>query len=55
MSDYWNYWQQPDGTMRLTKIKGDPYDFYRCVGCWKIWVSTAKKMGHKEASCKKHR
>jgi hypothetical protein len=44
-----------DGTIYLNKIKGDPLDFYRCSGCWKMWKSTAKKMGHKEAACKKNR
>jgi hypothetical protein len=44
-----------DGTIWLQKIKGDPYDSYRCVGCWKSWLSTAKKMGHKEAACRKNR
>ena len=44
-----------DGTIYLQKIKGDPYDMYRCIGCWKTWLSTAKKMGHKEATCRKHR
>jgi hypothetical protein len=52
MSDYPTY---GDGTIYLQKIKGDPYDFYRCVGCWKSWSSMAKRAGHKEASCKKHR
>ena len=53
MSDYQTY---GDGTIYLQKIKGDDYyDLYRCIACWKSWRSTAKKMGHKEASCKKYR
>ncbi len=52
VSDFDTYW---NGIIRLQKIKGDPYDSYRCVGCWKSWLSTAKRMGHKEASCRKYR
>lgn len=52
ISDYQTY---RDGTIYLQKIKGDPNDFYRCVGCWKTWPSFAKKMGHKEATCRRHR
>ena len=44
-----------DGTIYLQKVKGDPYDMYRCIACWKSWPSTAKKMGHKEAACRRHR
>ena len=45
-----------NGTIRLQKIKTDDYhDLYRCVGCWKSWKSSSKKMGHKESSCKKYR
>ena len=44
-----------DGTIWLQKLKAEPYDLYRCVGCWKTWPSTAKKMGHKEAACRRHR
>ena len=44
-----------DGTIYLMKMKGDPYDSYVCMGCYKSWLSTAKKMGHKEATCRKHR
>lgn len=52
ISDYQTY---RDGTIYLQKIKGDPNDFYRCVGCWKTWPSFSKKMGHKEAACRRHR
>jgi len=52
MSDYYTY---GDGTLYLNKIKSDPYDLYRCVGCLKTWRSTAKKMGHKEATCRRYR
>lgn len=52
VSDFDTYW---NGIIRLQKIKGDPYDSYRCVGCWKSWLSTAKRMGHKEAACRRNR
>jgi len=52
VSDFDTYW---DGTIRLQKIKAEPYDLYRCVACWKSWPSTAKKMGHKEAACRRNR
>ena len=44
-----------DGTIYLLKKKGDPYDKYVCMGCYKSWLSTAKKMGHKEAACRRQR
>jgi hypothetical protein len=51
-SDYQTY---RDGTIYLQKVKAEPYDLYRCIACWKSWPSTAKKMGHKEAACRRHR
>jgi hypothetical protein len=44
-----------DGTIYVMKRKGDPYDSYVCMGCYKSWLSTAKKMGHKEAACRRHK
>jgi rRNA maturation endonuclease Nob1 len=52
MSEYLTY---PNGALYLNKIKSDPNDLYRCIGCGKTWPQTAKKMGHKEASCKRYR
>lgn len=52
ISDYYTY---DDGTLYLNKRKSDPYDLYCCVGCGKSWKSTANKMGHKEATCRRYR
>jgi hypothetical protein len=53
MSEYRIY---SDGTLYLNKIKTDRlYDVYRCVGCGKSWRSSAKKMGHQEATCRRYR
>lgn len=43
-----------DGTVRTNKIKGDPYDFYRCTGCGKRWYSYQNRIGHKEAACRRN-
>ena len=43
-----------DGTVVTQKLKAEPYDLYRCRGCWKTWPSTAKRIGHKEAACKRN-
>jgi hypothetical protein len=52
VSDYPTY---TNGKIYLLKIKGDPYDKYRCMGCHKTWLSTAKRMGHGEAACRRNR
>lgn len=53
VSEYQTY---GDGVLYLNKIKTDElYDLYRCNGCWKTWRSDAKRMGHKEASCRRYR
>jgi hypothetical protein len=53
MSDYQTY---GDGTIYLQKIKTEEIDdLYMCIACWKTWKSSSKKMGHKEASCRKYR
>ena len=53
VSEYETY---RDGTLYTRKIKtAELYDLYRCVGCGKSWKSNAKKIGHKEAACRRHR
>ena len=43
-------------TIWTRKIKtGYYYDLYQCSECGKNWKSTANKIGHKEAACKKNR
>ena len=53
VSEYETY---RDGTLYTRKIKtGEYYDLYRCVGCGKSWKSNAKRIGHKEAACRRYR
>lgn len=49
--DFLEYEADSQGYVRTTKIKGSEHDFYRCVGCWKVWKSTSKNIGHKIQSC----